>query len=231
MRSKIFPLFLISTLLCFAGLADSANEYRAWVKPAYITCAVSGSVWFVILALLTWIYREKTCRIYSKVSEFLKMHNLLGVIATGVLIAIPLTILYDVGWHVYRFAVFPLLIPTIILMPLLLSYGRFRNKILLNQRVLKWMSILAVSAILASVVFVLLVKIKVVPFWDSILFEKGSEDNYPFYTHPWDSLVNIWGGITINLLEVLGAMILVGCGNVIRYLWQKYKSLATGLNW
>ena len=224
MRNKIAIIFLFSSLFCFgrAGFADAFYDFQAWVYPAYLTCLIIGTCILALLTFLSWRFRIRTNRMCTKASEYLKTHSLLGVLVAGVLLAITLGIAMSVLWQlIWLMAIFAFIV-IIYGFPFVLAIGRFRNKFLLNKNVLKWESILAISAIVASIIFIALIEFKLLPFSEDSIFARSRSGLY-LTAHPWDSLRDIWTVSGLMIIEVVFSMLFVFTGNGIRYIYRKFK--------
>ena len=222
MRSKIASLTLFQSLFCFgaAGFADTFSNLRNWLYPAYLTCFITGICILAILTFLSWKHRSWTDKTMSKTSDYLRTHRLLGVLVAGLLIAIPLSFVLSVLWQLIWFmAILPYFV-VFISFPVLLAMGQFRNKYLLNGKVLKWMCFIAISAVLASLAFVALIEFKVLPFSEDTTFVRGDEGLY-LPTHPWDSLKEIWSMFVYMVIDVVFSILLVLIGRGLRYIYPR----------
>ena len=223
MRSKIASIFLFSSLICFgrAGFADAFYDFQAWVYPAYLTCLLIGTCILALLIFLSWRFRTRTDRMCAKASEYLRTHRLLGVLVAGALLAIPLGIAMSVLWQlIWLMAIF-VFMGVIYSFPFALAIGRLRNKFLLNRKMLKWGCILAISAILASVLFIVLIELKLLPFSEDSIFARSRSGIY-ITSHPWDSLKDIWAMTGLLIVEVIFSLILVLIGKSIRYIYRRF---------
>lgn len=228
MRSKVATFFLLTSLFCFgkAGFADAFFDFQAWVYPAYLTCLIIGLCILALLAFLAWRFRIRTNRIFTKASEYLRTHRLLGVLVAGVLLVIPLGIAMSVlGQLIWFFAILPF-IGIFFSFPFVLAIGRFRNKCLLNKNVLKWMSFIAISAVLASIAFIALIEFKLLPFSEDSIFARSRSGLYAT-SHPWDSLKDIWSVSGLMTIDVVFSMLLVLAGSGIRYIYRIFRKNKT----
>lgn len=223
MRSIIALLFLFSSLFCFgmAGFADAFHDFKAWVYPAYLTCLLIGTCILALLIFLSWRFRTRTDSMFAKASEYLRTHRLLGVLVAGVLLAIPLGIAMSALWQLLWFMTICVFMGVIYSFPFALAIGRFRNKFLLNRKMLKWECVLAISAILASVIFIGLIELKLLPFSEDSILARSRSGNYGT-SHPWDSLIDIWGTTGLLIVEVIFSFILVLIGKSIRYIYRRF---------
>ena len=215
---------MFSSLFCFGrgGLADSFYDFQAWVYPAYLTCFIIGICILALLTFLSWGFRKRTDRMCSKASEYLRTHLLFGVLVAGVLLAIPLGIAMSVLWQLIGLIAIFVFMGVIYSFPFVLGIGRFRVKFLLNKKMLKWECIIAISAILASVIFIALIKFKLLPFSEDSIFVRSHSGPY-FASHPWDSLRDIWSVSGLMIIEVVFSMLWIFTGTGIRNIFRHFR--------
>lgn len=218
--SGIFAPFLA---FAAAGIADRYADHQRWILPAYIYFFVFGLVIFFGLFAVSRVYKTKTREITGRVSAYLIRHRIKAIIVTGVLLAVPLGIIAAASWEVIWFlSVFPMLVLIFALPPLLVN-RQFREKCLLSPFAIKYVFITAVTAVAASLLFIILANNGILPGTDITYLARPSRLHPASYiaTHPYDSMKEIWGLPLIFIAEIPIAIILCWLGVFSRYIRGK----------
>lgn len=230
MRNKLNALLTLLTIpsvaFASAGIADRFYAYEAWIFPAYLYNLIFGVIFAVILTAFFFILRKPLNQTLSRVCKYLESHSSIAIVSIGILFSIPLGILCGILYYILWFIA---LIPTFGLMliyPFALSFKRFRNSILRFHKIMVIAIIIAISAILASVCFIIFTKFG----WLSHTNETYSNlsTNFNVLTHPFDSIKSIWGCTLYLMCEIVLSLILLWIGkgllkiHLINRLWQTY---------
>lgn len=207
-----------------AGFADRYYDHQQWIIPAYRHCLIFGLLILFVLGVISLIFRTKTQKVTGAISSFLIRHRILAIIVTGVLLAIPLGITISASWEIiWLMAMFPAL-ASIVALPICLANRRFREKFMLSPRVIQWTSMLSVSAIAASLLFIVLTNHHMLSGTD-ITHVAGRVPPYEYLTHPYGSMKEIWSMPLFFIAEIPVAIILYCFGLLNRYLSRKYTDL------
>ena len=158
--------------ICYGAspMADSFSAYRGWLFIAYAYCTIFGLLIFTAFEIVINCSSLKNAvkpRILQ-LTEYLRHHNVLAIIFYGILLALPFGIIIDAVfqalWFLSIFPVIGLLILFIILLPI--TY--LRNRYLLSPKVTELLIVMVISAILASIVFIILTNAGLLPYTDDI---------------------------------------------------------------
>ena len=224
MRYLSIALLLIPTpAFGAAGFADAYHDHQQWIFPAYFYCLIFGLLLLSGLFIISLICKTKTQEITSAISSYLIRHRILAIVVTGVLLAIPLGIIGSVSWEIIWFLS---ILPALALMlayPMSLVNRSFREKYLLSPCMIKWSSMLSISAIVASLLFIILTNWNLLSGTDITYFARPDRLHPDYYnpTHPYDSLKEIWGSPLLFIVEIPIAVILYWFGLLNRYLCRK----------
>lgn len=228
---KISIILLSMPAIAFAaaGFADSYHEHRHWIFPAYSYCLILGLALLLGMFILSLIYRTKTQKITEAVSSYLIRNPILAIIVTDVLLAIPLGIMGSVSWEIYSFMS---MFPGAVLMtalPLCLANERIREKYLLSPFAMKWALMISISAIVSSVLFIVLTNWNLLPGTDVTYFARPDRTHpaYHFPAHPYDSMKEIWNTPLLFIAEIPIAIALYWLGLLNRYLYRKLSAART----
>lgn len=228
MRYLSIALLLIPTpAFAAAGFADAYHDHKQWIFPAYFYCLIFGLLLLSGLFIISLICKTKTQEITSAISSYLIRHRILAIVVTGVLLAIPLGIIGSVSWEIIWFLS---ILPALALMlayPMSLVNRSFREKYLLSPCMIKWSSMLSISAIVASLLFIILTNWNLLSGTDVTYFARPDRLHPDYYnpTHPYDSLKEIWGSPLLFIVEIPIAVILYWFGLLNRYLCRKLSAI------
>lgn len=222
-RKSGLMLFLLMPTIAFAaaGLSDAHYSHRQWIFPAYLYCFILGFISLVVMAVTSVIWKSKMQSITTKVASRLISHNICAIIVTGILLAIPIGIIGNVLWECLWFLSFPAVIIGMIAFPLIIVITPLRNKWLLSGSVLKWLLMISVSIVMASILFIILTKCNLLHNTETAYLISRERYNYYIKTHPFDSLMEIWETPLLLSTEIIIALILYGCWIGIRSLFQR----------
>lgn len=236
MKNKILLLiaFLAVVFDSFAaaGIVDGYNNYRYWIYPAYLYNLKFGVGFLIAFAVLYFVFRKPIDVKVNRFCRSLRSHPTLAVIVCGILIWLPYGILMraiEFGTiDLYSYAI--IAIVTLVGFMTLTSYGRFRNKILISPLFLKVMAAAVLSAVCASVLFIILTKTSALDIDRMVYFTYRNGGLSA--THPFDSIKSIWSCSVRALWLILYSLIILWIGNAYRW-WrtkrmQKMKQSSVG---
>lgn len=214
MRNKLIALLTLLTIpsvaFALAGIADRLNAYEAWIFPAYLYNLIFGVIFAVILTAFFFILRKPLNQTLSRVCKYLESHSSIAIVSIGILFSIPLGILCDTLYHLLWVIA---LIPTFGLMliyPFALSSKRFRNSLLRFHKIMVIAIIIAISAMLASVCFIIFTKLGWLSHTNGTYSNLST--NFKVLTHPFDSIKSIWGATLIFMCEIVLSLIFLWIG-------------------
>ena len=223
-KTNILLSLLIFSLdaFAYAPIYDRFNTYRHWIFPAYLYCLIFGALFVVVFGCTFYAMRKRIAPKLEQFTQLLRQSSFWSIIVCGVLWSIPLGILGNLLYLIYWFITIYILEILLILFSLLLSFKRCRNAWLFYPSLLKWNIIFVMSAICASVLFIILTNCG----W--LISEKDWYilGYHKFYEHPYDSIINIWNGTILFFLGILLSLIFYWIGNGIRWLKGKIKCAA-----
>lgn len=228
MKDLAIALLLIpGSVFATAAFADAYYNHRNWIFPAYYYCLFFCLLLLFGMFIISLIYETKTQEITGAISYYLIRHRILAIIVTGVLLAIPLGIIGSVSWEIIWFLS---ILPALALMlayPMSLVNRSFREKYLLSPCMIKWSSMLSISAIVASLLFIILTNWNLLSGTDITYFARPDRLHPDYYnpTHPYDSLKEIWGMPLVFIAEIPMAFILYWFGLLNRYLCKKLSAI------
>lgn len=90
---------------------------------------------------------------------------------------------------------------------------------------IKWSMMIAISAVSASLLFIILTYCDLLPGTDIAYLGRPNRTHSVFYTHPYDSMVEIW---TISLFligEIVLALALYILGQLNKHLYRKMSEI------
>lgn len=222
-------LLMMTAFNCYAaaGFADVYHDRQQWIFPAYFYCLIFGLLLLSGLFIISLIYKTKTQEIISAISSHLIRHRILAIIVTGVLLAIPLGIIGSVSWEIIWFLSILPGLALMIAFPICLVNRNFREKCLLSQLGMKWASMISISAIVASLLFIVLTNWHLLSGTDItyLACPDRLHPNYYNQTHPYDSMEEIWGMPLVFIAEIPIAIILYWMGLLNRYLSRKLSAI------
>lgn len=230
MRTLISIILLSIPAMAFAaaGFADAYHDHRHWIFPAYAYCLAFGLIVLFGLFILSLIFKAKTQEISETISAFFISHRVLAIIMSGILLAIPLGIIGAVSWEIIWFLSIPIGMGLMIAFPMLIVNRRFREKWLLSSSFgIKWSFMISISAIVASVLFIVLTECDLLPGTDITYFARPDRSHRDFYSpsHPYDSMKEIWAMPLFFISEIVIALILYYLGIFNRYLCRKLSEV------
>lgn len=219
--------------ICYGAspMADSFSAYRGWLFIAYVYCTIFGLLIFTAFEIVINCSSLKNAvkpRILQ-LTEYLRHHNVLAIIFYGILLALPFGIILD---GIFQALWFIGIIPSLVLLflfPILLSITYLRNRCLLSPKMTELLAVLLISAILASIAFIILTNAQLLPYIDdSYMFRTGNRVHYfGSQTHPYDSLMHIWEQTVYGLAATVVSIPLYGLGRLLRYLIQQLTKKKT----
>lgn len=228
LRFSSLPL-ITSVVNCYAaaGFADAYHERQQWIFPAYFYCLIFGLVILFGMLIISLMCRTKTQEITGAISSYLISHRILAIIVAGVLLAIPLGVIGSVSWEIIWFLS---IIPALALMlafPMSLVNRTFREKYMLSACMIKWTSMLSISAIIASLLFIVLTNLNLLSGTDITYLARPNRLHPDFYhpSHPYDSLKEIWSIPLFFIVEIPIAVILYWLGLLNQYLCRKLSEI------
>lgn len=211
MRNKLMALLTLLTIssvaFAQAGIADRLYEYQAWIFPAYLYNLIFGVIFAVILTAFFFILRKPLNQTLSRACKYLESHSSISVVSIGILFSILLGLLCDT---LYRLLWVIAIIPMsglVLIYPFALSFKRSRNSILRFHKILIIAIIIAISAMLASVCFIIFTKFGWLSNTNGTYSDYST--NFKILTHPFDSIKSIWGGTLIFMCETVLSLILL----------------------
>ena len=216
-------LLVLIPLLGFAtaGFAERRFSYEKWLAPAGYYCIIFGLISFALLTLISLIWKRSLKNAFKKFSDFLLKHSTtLGVIFSGLLLSIVFGLLLTgFEYILWILSIFPGIV-MIFGMPIIISFKSIRNKWLLNPCFLKWSAIFSLSAIIASLKFMICAKNGIIPGLDIWVNPFGRNK---FYSHPYDSLFYIWTPVFAFLNFIWLSLAFVWIGTGVRKLRLYFK--------
>lgn len=226
---KIAASLIFVPLIAFAaaGIADAHYDHQQWIFPAYAYCLVFGLIIMLSLFIISLNYKTKTRHISEHISAYLIQHPISAIIFTGILLAIPTgligVVLLEIMWIMF---IFPFVV-LIIAFPIILVDKRFREKKLLSIVWIKWSLLISISAITASLLFIILADCNLLPGTDITYIARPSRSHPEFHssTHPYDSMKEIWLLPLFLIGEIVIALLIYFGGIMGRYLYRKASYL------
>lgn len=214
MRNKLIALLTLltssSVAFALAGFAERFYEYQAWIFPAYLYNLIFGVIFAVILTAFFFILRKSLNRTLSRVCKYLESHSSIAIVSVGILFSIPLGILcitlYHLLWLIAKIPILGLML----IYPLALLHKRYRNSILRLHKILRIAIIIAISAMLASVCFIVFTKLGWLSHTNATY--SNPYDNFKILTHPFESIKSIWSGPLFFMCETVFSLILLWIG-------------------
>lgn len=228
MRFLAVTLLLIpAPAFAAAGFADAYHDHQQWIFPAYSYCLTFGLLFLFGMFIISLICKTKIQETISAISSYFIRHRILAIIVTGVLLAIPLGIIGSVSWEIIWFLSNLPGLALMIAFPICLVNRNFREKCLLSQFGLKWTSMMSISAIVASLLFIILTNLNLLSGTDVTYLARPDRMHPDYYnpTHPYDSLTEIWGMPLVFIAEIPIAIILYWMGLLNRYLCRKFSTI------
>ncbi len=218
--------FVPSIAFAAAGFADAYNDHQRWIFPAYAYCLVFGLIVLLVLFILSLICKTKTRQILEHISVYLKRHRILAIVFTGVVLAIPIGIIGAVSWEIIWFlSIFPFM-GLMVAFPIILVNKRFREKLLLSPFWLKWSSLVSISSITASLLFIILTNCDLLVGTNITYLARPDRLHRGFYspTHPYDSMKEIWFMSLFFIGEIVISLMLYSLGNLNRFIYRKLSA-------
>ena len=222
-----FLIFTPATAFAAAGFADAYHDHQHWIFPAYAYCLVFGLITLLLLAGASLIWKAKTQTFALRISSYLVDHKIAAIIFTGLLLAIPIGIIGNVLWEIIWFlSILPVLC-MMVAFPLILVNRKFREKCLLSQFWIKWSLMITASIILASLLFIIFTNCDLLPGTDITYLARPDRYHRGFYspTHPYDSMLEIWGISFFFIGEIIIATILYWLGIINRTVCKRLSEL------
>ena len=133
MRIKAILLLSVPSIAyAAAGFADAYYDHQRWIFPAYAYCLVFGLTVLLSLFITSLFCKATTRHISERISSYLIRHQILAILFTGILLAIPLGIMESLSWEIIWFlSIFPFM-GLMVTFPIILVNKRFREKRLLS---------------------------------------------------------------------------------------------------
>lgn len=220
-------LFIPAHAFAAAGFADAYHDRQQWIFPAYSYCLIFGLLLLFGMYAITLICKTKTRKFISSTSSYLIRHRIFAIIVTGVLWAIPLGIIGSVSWEIIWFLSILPCLALIIAFPICLVNRNFREKCLLSWFGIRWSAMISISAIFASLLFIILTNWNLLPGTD-ITYLARPDRWHPdlfFPIHPYDSLKEIWSTSFVFIAEIPIAIILYWLGLMNLCLCRKLSKI------
>ncbi len=218
----LFLLLSVQTLVFAAsGMADRFYMHREWIFPAYAYCLLFGIIILLGLFIASLVYKGRIVSITDRISNYLKMLPFLAILFTGVSLAIPLGILESVLCEILWFLAFYPILGLLGLFPIILISKSTREKMLLSPICIKWSVMVSLSAIIASLVFIILTNYHLLPGIENPYFNTTQRG---VLTHPYDSLKEIWEMVPVFMVEMAFSLVLYGIGRLYKILIRKNKN-------
>lgn len=204
MNPKKFLITIASAAVAFqifanAGFAGRFDVYLNWIIPAIIYCFTFGAIILILEAIICrWIFNTQVRNLTEKMSSYLKAHDIWGIIVSVVLSGIvtglffgPICVLtYGVGailgWGL------------LIVFPIIFVSRANRVHIFLSPGFLKWILLICISMVLGSLLFIILTNSHMLPHTRGI-YQRIQD--FEIFTHPYDSVIDIWGPTLIFVCE------------------------------
>ena len=220
----LFLLLSIPTLVFAAsGMADRFYTYREWIFPAYAYCLLLGIIILLGLFIATLVYKDTIETVTDIISSYMKMHPIGAILFTGAVLAIPLGIISSVAWVALGFLYIHLTLGLLVIYPIILSIKCIRENLFLSQCFVKWSVMIAISAITASLLFIILTNYHLLPDIENSYFNTFNTTQRGVLTHPYDSLNQIWEMIPVFMVEMVFSLVLYGIGRLYKILIRKIR--------
>ena len=232
MKNKLVVLLTLlavpSVAFAAAGMIDSINDFRHWIYPAYLYNLKFGIAFLISFVVLYFVFKKPIDKVYNKFSGYLKRLPTLAVIVCGVLFWLPYGIIMQalnyckIDWDTIIFEIILIVLGgTLFGFIILSACGRFRNKVLISPLFLKISSAIVLSAICASVLFIILTETGVLNIDNMVYYTYRCGGIHA--THPFDSVIKIWHYSVCFLWFILYSLIILWIGNAYRWLKSKLK--------
>lgn len=233
MKIKLIVLLMLlaipSVAFGAAGLMDGVSDYLRWLYPAYLYNLKFGIGFLIGFTLLYFDFKKRYDKTFYQLSQYLRSHPALAIMVSGVLVWMPFGILLGTfDYFILKVINWDWIIAYIIVglgaifgIVILLACGRFRNKVLISPLFLKVLSAVFLSAICASLLFIVLTEINVLHFKNKVycVYNGG----YVFSTHPFDSLKGIWHLSLRALCLIPISLLIFWAGNGYRWFKDRIK--------
>ena len=220
-------LFIPTLAFAAAGFADRFHEHRQWILPAYYYCLIFGLIILLGMFDTTMIFKTKTKKITGTISDYLVGHRILAISVTGVLWSIILGIAGSVLWeYLWVASILPVLV-LMVAFPLSLVNRRFREKRLVSPSRIKWTFMITMSAIAASLLFIILTNYDMLPGTDGLYYDGysvGPRQSH-YRLHPYDSIMEIWSTTLFFIMWIPIAIVLYWLGKLNQYLCRKLSAI------
>lgn len=222
-------LFIPASTFAAAGFADGYNDHQHWIFPAYAYCLVFGLAFLLAWFIISLVWKSEVRRTSEAVTSYLRKHSILAIIFSGILLAIPIGIIGAVSWEIIWFlSIFPF-IGLMVAYPLILVNKHFREKWLLSPFWTKWSMMIAISAVSASLLFIILTNCDLLPGTDITYLARPDRTHRDFYSHahPYDSMGEIWTLPLFFIGEIVLALAFYTLGMLNRQLCRKLSDTRT----
>lgn len=206
-------LFCHSSLFATAGFAERINEFSKWISPAYYYFKLSMVISVIIFTTLLLINKDRIYQTICYICQYFRPYPSLAIITCGMPLAASLGIGASFIYLDNGIMSIFIIDAFLIIFLTFLSNRDFRNSIFLSPLFMILNTLLALSLVGASVLFILWCK----SGWLEIRF--GSE----CLAQPFFCLNNIWSGVDVFLLGILISLIFLFCGNLFRRITKIIK--------
>ena len=233
MKNRFIALLTLlavpSVAFAAAGMIDSINDFRHWIYPAYLYNLKFGIAFLIGFVVLYFVFKKSWDNTINRISCYLRTQPSLAVIVCGVFFWLPFGIMMraldywklgEIGEDWITFLVI-VLFGTTFGFIILSACSRFRNKVLISPLFLKVSSALVLSAIFASVLFIILTKSGLLKI-DNMVYHTY-RGGFKYITHPFDSVIYIWYYAVCFLWCILYSLIILWFGNAYRWFKGKWK--------
>jgi len=220
---KCYLLCIPASAFAAAGFADRYYEHQSWILHAYAYCLTFGLIFLLGLFLSTIHWKAKTRAITECISDYLKTHQVLAIIFTGISLAVPIGIMGAFSWEIISFLAIIPLMGLLIGFPAVLVNRRFREECLLSSFWIKWGIMISLSSFLASLLFVILTDLNLLAGMETTCLVQHFRTT-SLASHPYDSMKEIWEMPLLFTGEIIVALIFYWLGVLNRCLFAKlYK--------
>ena len=223
MKNKLIALLTLlavpSMAFAAAGMVDSVNDFRHWIYPAYLYNLKFGIAFLIGFVVIYFVFRKPLDKRINRYRAYLRNQPELAILVCSLLFAVPLGIYTQITWFLVSEAALLSDIILFCLFPILLLNKWFRNRVFLSSILFKIMILIVISAICASLLFIALTYV------GSLDISKLSHyySRSVSYSHPIDSIKNIWSGTLFYLIALPFYLLFLLIGNGYRWLKSKWK--------
>lgn len=219
--------FTPATAFAAAGWADAFYSHQRWIFPVYAYCVSFGLLTLIALYIASLVYRIKIRELSMRVSGYLLHHKVLAIIFAGLMLAIPIGIITGALWDTFSILMLFPLMGLMTIFPFILIIRKFRENFLLSPFWIKWSLMISISAVVASLLFLILTKCNLLSGTDISYFVYSGRSYREFHllTHPFDSLKHIWENALYFIGEIPIALLLYWSGILSKSICKKISGI------